>query len=169
MLGAFAAIYDSPILGHGSWAKDPKYLLAEQQAMALMDYTDAGDISTETLEEGLIPSHSFILGAWVDAGILGACFWALVLVLTVKSLARVYPSSFAMLPLASYAAFFLLWDILFSPYGAQMRIISPYYIVLLMTWMSMPTQDAARVLTAKLKRPVSATSKPKSLDESVRA
>lgn len=169
MLGAFAAIYDSPILGHGSWAKDPKYLLAEQQAMALMDYTNTGGISSEEMEEGIIPSHSFILGAWVDAGILGACFWVWVLVLTVKSLSRVYPPSVEILPLVSLSAFVLLWDLLFSPYGAVMRIISTYNILVLMTGLSLATPAADQVLAAKLKRPIKAVSKRKSLGESARA
>jgi len=137
MLGSIPAIYDSPILGHGSWARDPTYLILEIQSAMALGYKNAIDISPEDFSEGNIPKHSCILGAWVDAGILGAIFWGWVLVLTVRVLARVYPPTVVLLPIMSFIAFALLWDILFSPYGARARIIAPYYIVMLATCMSM--------------------------------
>ncbi len=154
LLSSIPAIIDSPILGHGSWAKDPKYVLLEQQALALLGYRDAGDLSIDDLKEGLIPSHSFILGAWVDAGILGAIFWGWVWLLVCKTLLRTYPRGIKLLPLAAYAAFQLLWDIPFSPYGAQMRIISPFYIVIIMNYLSIarnPAQVAPSSATTGLK------------------
>ena len=42
LLGSIPAIYDSPILGHGSWARDPKYLIIERQAMAMLDIRPPG-------------------------------------------------------------------------------------------------------------------------------
>jgi hypothetical protein len=144
MLGSIPAIYDSPILGHGSWAKDPSYLIAERQALALMGYTDAANFSAEELDEGLIPSHSYLFGAWVNAGFLGAVFWGWVFFLTAKALMRVYPRSVTLLPVMSFVAFSMLWDVLFSPYGATGRIIFPYYFVMLATCMSMaPITKAA--------------------------
>jgi hypothetical protein len=49
------------------------------------------------------------------------------------------------LPLAAYAAFQLLWDIPFSPYGAQMRIISPFYILILMNYLSVARTNPAKL------------------------
>jgi hypothetical protein len=143
MLASIPAIYDSPILGHGSWAKDPTYVIAERQALALMGYTDAGDISIEDIQEGTIPSHSFLFGAWVNAGILGAVFWGWVLILTLRALIRVYPSSVVLLPVMSFAAFSMLWDILFSPYGATERISVPYYVVMLASCVAMTPRKMA--------------------------
>jgi hypothetical protein len=117
----------------------------EQQALALMGYKDAGDLSPDDLQEGLIPSHSFILGAWVAGGIGGAIFWAWVWLLTCKALLRTYPQGMKLLPLAAYAAFQLLWDIPFSPYGAQMRIISPFYILILMNYLSVARTNPAKL------------------------
>ena len=139
MLGYLPAIYDSPILGHGSWAKDPTYLIAEREALAMMGYTISDELSIDEMEEGMIPTHSYIFGAWVDAGILGAVFWGWVWVQTVRILMQVHPPSVVLLPLLSFAAFSLLWDLLFSPYGAEMRIISPYFVVMLLAyWRNVP-------------------------------
>lgn len=151
VLGAFAAIYDSPILGHGSWAKDWSYILAQQETMALLGYRDAGEIAQDEVEEGVIPAHSHLLQAWVWAGIIGALFWAWVFVLTVRMLMRIYPPAVVLLPLASYVGFLLLWDILFSPYGATERITFPYNIVILMTCADMVPRKVVRTLPSKIK------------------
>jgi hypothetical protein len=135
MLSSVPAIIDSPILGHGSFARDPKYLLAEQQALAMMGYKGAGKLDPDMLEEGLIPTHSHLLGSWVNAGILGGLIWAWVWLLACKMLLRVYPSGVKLLPLAAYAAFDLLWEILFSPYGLQARVITPFYAIIIMSFL----------------------------------
>jgi O-antigen ligase len=131
-----------------------------------MDYKDADDLSKEELDEGYIPTHSFILGAWVSAGILGALFWAGVWILVIRSMMRVYPDSIALLPLASFAAFSLLWNILFSPLGAEERMISSYYVVMLMTCMAMATSSAGRRVAGEEKRPAKFSSGAKLLEES---
>ena len=169
MVGAFFAIYDSPILGHGSWAKDPKYLLAQEQALALMGYPVEGDVSPDTLKEGLIPSHSHILGAWVDAGILGALFWILVLFMTLKRLARVQPLSAPLLPLAVFSAFTLLWDIVLSGYGAEMRMITTYHIVVVMSCLGVAAPAVEPVATKKLEGPVKVRPIRKSLSKSAQS
>jgi hypothetical protein len=145
MLGYLPAIYDSPILGHGSWAKDPTYLIVERQTLALMGYSGADEFSNDELELGLIPEHSYLFGAWVDAGILGAVFWAWVFLLDAKTLMRVYPPTTMLLPVMSYVGFELLWDIIFSPYGAEVRIIVPFYAVMLMTCSDLAPRKAAQV------------------------
>ena len=157
MLGYLPAIYDSPILGHGSWAKDPTYLIAEREALAMMGYTISDELSTDLMEDAMIPTHSYIFGAWVDAGILGALFWGWIWVLTARILMQVHPPSLVMLPLLTFAAFSLLWDVLFSPYGAQMRIISPYYIVLILTyWPLTPYKVAEGAVNIAKQRPAHA-------------
>ena len=152
VLGAFAAIYDSPILGHGSWAKDWSYILAQQETMALLGYRDAGEISQEEVEGGVIPAHSHLLQAWVWAGIVGALFWAWVFVLTARMLMRIYPPAVVLLPVMSFMALSLLWDILFSPFGATERIIFPYDIVLLLTCAEMVPRKVVRTSPSKIER-----------------
>ena len=152
MLGYIPAIYDSPLLGHGSWARDPKYVLAEHQALALMGYTSAEDYSENDIEEGYIPTHSCLFGAWVDAGILGALFWGWLLVLTAKALLRVYPSNTVILPLMCFMAFSLLWDILFSPYGARSRIVMPYRAVMVITCLEMVQPGIAKIAGTFVKK-----------------
>jgi len=165
LMGSLPAIYDSPILGHGSWARDPIYLIEARRALAEMGYDDAWDMTSDALEEGYIPSHSYLLGAWVNAGIVGALFWGWFFVSTVKVLMRVYAPNVALLPLTSFIVFSLLWDILFSPYGMTTRIIVPYYFVTMMTCISLAPNKTAPIATGKVKTRIGKTFPSKPLCE----
>jgi hypothetical protein len=72
-LASIEAIKDSPIIGHGSWAKDEKYLRILYGSLAEEGYANYEEIYN--LEDFTIPTHSHILGAWVEAGVIGAIFW----------------------------------------------------------------------------------------------
>lgn len=148
LLGAFAAIYDSPVFGHGSWARDPRYVLLDLQAMAQFGYEDTASMENELINSGFrIPAHSFLLEAWVEAGIAGALFWGWIFALGLGALFRFGPLRVDFSPLAAFSVFSLLWDIAFSPYGtvgSVYRLIAPYYIVILMTCIGALAPEPAR-------------------------
>ncbi len=73
-VGVTAAL-ESPIIGHGSWAKDYKYLeMLNDMLIETGAEENPGDYEEEA--SGLIPGHSHIVTAWVWAGIAGLIFWA---------------------------------------------------------------------------------------------
>jgi hypothetical protein len=123
IIGAAAAIVDSPFIGHGSWARDPKYAALQVELMAAMGYRSHWNLD----DPDLIPSHSHLLGAWVEAGVVGAAFWTWVLWLTVKALARASGIE-PLFPFLVFIAFLLIWNIFLSPYGAEMRFLETYSI-----------------------------------------
>jgi O-antigen ligase len=154
ILASFPAVYDSPILGHGSWAKDPIYIIQQHQALLLLGYKYAAMLITPAaLRDGLIPAHSYLFQAWVDAGILGAVFWGWIFILAARVLLRVYPENNELLPVGAFLVFLLLWNIPFSPYGTDGRLTFPYTFVLLMTLMDTVSGKAVRapVIIAKRK------------------
>jgi hypothetical protein len=124
------AVADSPLLGHGSWAKDPKYL--EMQIGRGLDPSPA------MLAEGLIPTHSYLMGAWVEAGVLGVPIWIWTLFLAAGVLARLYGRDGQLVPLIAFAALALIWNVFFSPYGSFERLIAPYYILILVATSRFP-------------------------------
>jgi hypothetical protein len=124
------AIFDSPILGHGSWAKDPKYeeMLADIQARFGIEY------SVESREEqngGLIPSHSYLLGSWVSAGVLGSVFWFYLLTKLMKSMVSLSLLRPALMPVYVYLLVHQFWDILFSPFASTQRMFAALIIVIM--------------------------------------
>jgi hypothetical protein len=123
IVAAAEAIIDSPVIGHGSWARDPKYQAMEEERRVAMGYKrDPNERETD-----LIPSHSYLLGAWVEAGFVGTAFWAWALWLTVKALVRA-PGTVPLFPFFVFIAFLLAWCIAFSPYGADERFRATYFV-----------------------------------------
>jgi len=120
VLGSIPAILESPILGHGSWARDIRYVLMRLATLESSGY-EIGFIDDR------IPTHSSLLGAWVQAGIAGAVFWLWIVTLALRSGFRMFLFS-SSLPLAAYMIFALLWDSLFSPLGMEQRILIPTYV-----------------------------------------
>ena len=125
------AVMDSPILGHGSWAKDYKYVemmadIEEQYGIQEpLEYLEQSD-------EGLIPSHSHLMGAWVQAGILGAIFWGYIFWLTIKALVRVSFRPPALAPIYVDMLIGFLWSILFSPFASTVRMSAALGIVIIL-------------------------------------
>ncbi len=152
LLGELPAIYDSPILGHGSWAREPSYLIGMHEGMVALGYPTYRYIAPDILVEGQIPAHSYFFRAWVEAGVLGGVFWGWAFVMTARALTRVYPDTVELLPAMAFLAFLLLWNIPFSPYGTQERTLFPYTLITMMTCMAMVPAKVARVTVRETKR-----------------
>jgi hypothetical protein len=116
----------SPIVGHGSWAKDWRYASRENAMLAGLGYETSGGVGS-----WLIPAHSYLVGAWVHAGILGAVFWLWVLSLPVRMLMRLYTRDEPIAPLFVFLSTGLIWDVLFSPFGATARLSASFAVVTL--------------------------------------
>lgn len=123
ILASSWAIVDSPIIGHGSWAKDMKY------RFYLLELKDLGfNLSLDQLNDlvnsdDLIPAHSHLTQAWVWGGILGAIFWGWVLIFVNKVVLKVNALPNELYLLVIYFGIAAVWDILFSPFGAIYRLV----------------------------------------------
>jgi len=127
ILVSIQAVMDSPIIGHGSWAKNWDYAEMIDTLRRKFGYASQG-----VGELGLIPTHSHLMGGWVEAGILGAVFWLWVLFLPVRTLTVLLQTRSRLAPLIVFLAMSLVWDVLFSPYGAERRFVTPYYVIVMM-------------------------------------
>ncbi len=120
IIGLRAAI-DSPILGHGSWAQDFTYIdmLYEWQH----ENGFIGDRETaEVMGTGRIPSHSHLVGAWVDGGILGAVCWGYIFWLNLRAIMRLGVTDISLVPIYAAVLVNFAWTILFSPLGTTARM-----------------------------------------------
>jgi hypothetical protein len=144
------AVMDSPILGHGAWAKDMKY--ADMYQDILHEHGLREETSESVRETGLIPTHSHLMSAWVEAGILGPVFWIYIMNLVIRALARISISRPLLAPFYAYMLLDFLWAILFSPSGG--RTILPECCLLIIT---------VDVLDSREHMPIRQPSLPKSI------
>lgn len=129
ILISLKAIADSPVIGHGSWAKDMEYVRIYNYVLDELGYNKSIE------DSALIPTHSHLFGAWVNSGFLGAVFWGWILFFLIKSLIQLTRTGKIMQPLLAFFCFGLVWSVLFSPYGAKTRFIETYQIAAIMTFL----------------------------------
>jgi hypothetical protein len=125
---AMFAIADSPILGHGSWAKD-KWGYSFKGAEVL-DMNTKGIGRTSDL---YIPAHSHLWGPWVFNGFLGFLFWFYAFVFVIRFLLGNLSFDSKYLPFILLFSVNALWDILFSPVGYRPTTASGYIFLILLT------------------------------------
>lgn len=123
MLVSIDAFLDKPLLGHGSWAKDKTGY--QDKLTALKFALGYSDIDTATYRTDLIPAHSYLMGTLVWAGIGGGLFWIFII-------------RWLMLEFITHARFLgfyfyigiieIMWDIMFSPFGASARWSAAVFI-----------------------------------------
>lgn len=119
------AIADSPIIGHGSWAKDREYVMngiarARSQGIQLTGNADSAE---------LIPTHSYLTGSWVEAGLLGGIFWIWAFVVNIRALSVLVTTKDTYAPIFGPALLLFAWSILFSPFsGGFQRLLAPLCI-----------------------------------------
>jgi hypothetical protein len=133
ILASSQAIIDSPILGHGSWAKDFKYVDLLTARLSSLDY----EIGAGPSDVGLIPAHSYLLGSWVWAGVLGGVFWVAILLLAGWLLVNLHGVRLSLAPLLVFSTALFLWNIMFSPYGNSARLTASYGIALCLLGLSL--------------------------------
>lgn len=128
ILASSQAILDSPLLGHGSWARDSRYAAILDERRAALGYKR---FQGGGRKDDLIPTHSYLFGSWVEAGLAGGIFWLFMLGYTVYA---VFDASGAepLLPLFAFLGLMLTWDTLFSPLGTPTRFVAPFFMASMM-------------------------------------
>lgn len=125
------AVLDSPMVGQGSSAS-----LNSEQRVRAYQYLEDQDLRLQQadyilLESQPVPLHSFLLQAWVKAGILGALFWAYLCLAAGAAILRP-PHHWRLYdPLGPFLAVNLMWTILFSPFGAGARLEAALSVVII--------------------------------------
>lgn len=138
LYASLLAVRDAPLLGHGSRARGAKYVTAVRDAVAPGPWRQTDDT---------IPTHSELFGAWVDAGIGGAAFWIWAAYLDVRLLAALFRKREPFTPLLILVSTLFIWDVFFSPFGADRRLTVPYFISLVVLGIRLvrSTDDATPV------------------------
>jgi len=111
-------IFESPIIGYGSWPKDIDYVVSRASELGMNPAMVA-----IPGEYGLIPAHSHISSGWLEAGIFGGIFWIIALWRAVRLLVNGSTAFIGRLaPLMTFLLVYFAWDLVFSPYGGGQRL-----------------------------------------------
>jgi hypothetical protein len=160
-LVAIQAIRDSPIIGHGSFAVDQRYLELKQDIQYKYGYTDID--TPEDIEDPTIPTHSHLTMAWVESGIFGGLFWLYILILAIRAIFRVGLLRPNCAPLYCYLLINFVWDILYSPFGNVNRLWGAYLILMSYSMFDTPIAESTRIqrrVPVHLRRPPSRSGFP---------
>ncbi|RZL45646.1 MAG: hypothetical protein EOP74_00915 [Variovorax sp.] len=112
------AFLDSPLVGHGSWAVDKSGYIDQWIQLIYQYGISDSQAGGGGIDGSLIPAHSYLLGAMVWAGIAGGAFWILFTFRIISS----YLKFARQLPIYFHVGLVnFLWNLLFSPFGAEGR------------------------------------------------
>jgi hypothetical protein len=109
---ALDAIYEKPLLGHGSWA-NPGHL----RRLYLLKMREIyGAQAPRKIFQDILPVHSVLLGAWVFGGFAGFAFWAYVIYRTFYLANRLLLGApLSMIALVVVYLPYFSWHVMFSP------------------------------------------------------
>jgi hypothetical protein len=111
------AIIESPLMGYGSWPLD-------EQGFYLKGCELTGTRPSPLFYKvgyPKIPSHSHVIGAWVEGGVLASLFWFYVIYVAGRSVVTPLFNEPRLRLWASVAAVALTWHVLFSPISGRLR------------------------------------------------
>lgn len=111
---ALAAISDEPLFGHGSWAKDDNL---KYYRILLLYQNEEMNEQLATSTDHLIPSHSILLGAWVNCGLGGfiAVLMVFIFLLRMGFYLIRNAADTALYPVLVLMTIGVIWTFLFSP------------------------------------------------------
>lgn len=95
-------------------------------------------------QDALIPTHSAVLGSWVEAGVFGGVFWIIVLMLTIISVFRALKRADVPGTFAAAALFTFAWATLFSPFANSARLSAAGTLCLIVNLVSAKVKNVRR-------------------------
>ncbi|RIK83992.1 MAG: hypothetical protein DCC67_05435 [Planctomycetota bacterium] len=121
---AWSAVKESPIIGYGSWPRDPE--LARQRDKLVVKAKGVPTLRGAS-QEDLIIAHSQILQGWLEGGLLGLAFflllsWHIARVLLWQAFVSPY---MAVTPILTFIVTQCAWHLLFSPFSGAQRLGIP--------------------------------------------
>ncbi len=146
IFAAFEAIKDAPVFGHGSWAKDHTL---KYYKIVLKHHQEELNEGKANVEAGLIPSHSILLGAWVNYGVFAFFTVVYLFYLLMKMAIPLIKKgqSMPVYPVFIPTTIAMIWMFLFSPFQ-HIRFSVPQIAAILLTCyyllQQMPERDQAR-------------------------
>lgn len=112
------SIADNPFLGGGSYSTASQSIADSTSEL----YRSLGYVDTATSIAGAAPSyHSELIGSVAENGVLALPFWLATFFLLIRGVISVLSSKVVHGPLVAFISLLGIWDVVFSPFGADRR------------------------------------------------
>lgn len=125
------SIAEHPLVGVGSYGS-PSREVIEAQVQLLAD-TGYATVARQALEGQWSSFHSELFGSAAENGVLALGFWAVVAALFARGLYRVLSGQAVLPPLVAFVSAMGIWDLLYSPLGADRKFWVAASIVTVLT------------------------------------
>lgn len=109
----------NPVWGYGSYAKNKSGQLTEDDGMF--------HVLKPKDKEKMLPGHSYIMGAWGYAGILGLTCWICLFVFILKFLGGAFLYDEKLIGINVFLTTSTLWNVMFSPFADRLNFL--FYII----------------------------------------
>jgi O-antigen ligase len=141
---AYEAISRSPLLGYGSWPRDPEFARMRDR---LAEKKIGGNVVRGDIQKDLIITHSQVLQSWVEGGVLGLSFFAIFGLFMARAvLWQAYEGPyFEYTGIMVTIILFNCWHFFFSPFSAESRIFAPIACVCVSYLLQMKQDARARL------------------------
>lgn len=114
------AVARRPLFGYGSTQEGAAEFIARRAQLVLQ--RGLGDRDFSLITRGKIPSHSILLNAWIQVGVLGGLLWLYLLAMTITTIPMAATSSSPLGLVCLYLCLVNAWVILFSPGPARIDV-----------------------------------------------
>ena len=132
VLVGLSQVKENPIIGQGSYAKISANNREEIFTEIVRLNPNLYPLLSSYKEGSLIPIHSILFQFWVWYGIVGALPWLWCLYAVAWRLRIDFKTNRGVSLLNCYLMSLIVWDILFSPFGADRRFSVPLFLIALL-------------------------------------
>ncbi|MCT4654321.1 MAG: hypothetical protein N4A65_00785 [Cohaesibacter sp.] len=127
---AVDAIWEKPIIGHGSWASDIDNKYTYLRALrAGADWSTINQI-LDRYQMNVIPVHSVLMAAWIWCGLLGFIASVFILKPVVHMMIAIPAVKSPYIPVVVFYTLMIVWDFFFSP-PQSIRLNFPHALAFL--------------------------------------
>jgi O-antigen ligase len=143
VLVGLSQVKENPIVGQGSYAKISANNREEIFEEIIRNNPNLYPLLFTFREGRLIPIHSILFQFWVWYGIVGALPWLWCLYAVAWKLRKDFKTIRGVSLINCYLMSLIVWDILFSPFGADRRFSIPLYLISLLIGRSEVKDESA--------------------------
>ena len=122
-------VVKNPLFGQGSYAKINEGNRQEILTEIVKNNPNLYSLLFSFQEGDLIPIHSVLLQFWVWYGFLGALPWIWYFNALALTLIKNFRNRMEITLVNSYLITLTIWDLLFSPFGADRRFTLPLFLI----------------------------------------